>query len=240
MQLSVAFVLALVGSTMAIPMKDVYNWHYPSQCPEPTPDPRDLVPDTLNLTLPPLFELFVGNNHQGGDMAGHSGATIDIGIIIITLALTFNVHVPNLQANIKTISGPGGYIDGRPFTCIPSGNFTTTGADAMVRLDNLRVRGNAQLFINIIGNRVNIRTLNVIEFSFNDICFDLGNTPIGGSPVDWTDFCANFKSRFTTEWNNVPLREQMIEHIRVTGNNFVDDFTLAELIDLITPNPDCP
>jgi hypothetical protein len=224
-------------------MKDVYNWRYPSpsQCPEPTPDPNTLEPDTFNLTLPPLFELKEGNQHLGGDMAGHSGATIDIGIIIITLALTFNVHVPALDVNLRTVTGPGGYIDARPFTSFPGGNFTASGANAMVRLRNLRVRGNAQLFINIIGNRVNVRTLNVIEFSFDDICLDLGDTIIGENPVDWADFCANFKARFTAEWANVTLRNQLIERIRVTANGFVDDYTLDELLELInpTPNPDC-
>jgi len=237
MQKSVAFVLALLGTAMAIPMQDVYNFHYPDQS-GVLEDPKVLLPDTMNLTLPPSFELFEGNHHLGGDMAGHSGATVDIGIIIITLALTFNVHVPTLDAHVISVNGPGGYTDFTPFTSIPSGNFTTTGADAIIRIRNLRLRGNAQLFINIIGNKVNVRTLNVIEFSFDEFCLDMGNMPIGGNIVDWADFCANFKARFTAQWLNSTLRTQFVERLRVTANGFVDDYTLEELIDLITPKPE--
>jgi len=236
MQKSVAFILALLGSAMAIPMNDVYNFHYPS--PGVKEDPDILLPDIFNISIPPSFELFEGNEHQGGDMAGHSGATVDIGIIIITLALTFNVHVPNLDANILSITGPGGYMDFSPFTSIPGGNFTTTGTDAMISIRNLRLRGNAQLFINLIGNKVNVRTLNVIEFSFENWCMDWGDTPIGGAPVDWADFCANFRGRFQAEWANSGLRTSFVERLRVTANCFVDDYTLEELIDLITPKPD--
>lgn len=92
----------------------------------------------------------------------------------------------------------------------------------------------ATLFVNIIGNRVSVRVLNVNVFTFDEICLNLGaDFQIGGAPVDWADLCANFKGRFDAEWGNNQLKNQLVEKIRVTANVIVGRYTLDELIDLI-------
>jgi len=225
---------AVLGASIATPLKDVYSYRYPSpQQEEPEEDPKPLEPDTFNLTLNPLLDIPEGSNHMGGMLSGHTQNTIDIGIIIITLALTFNIHIPHMTVELRGMADGSGYVDLRPLTSAPSGNFTFGGQDAHGDIQNLRVRGNAQLFINIIGNRVAVRTLNLIEFTFADICLDMGDMTIGEGQVDWTDFCANFAARFRADWGNGAIKDGFTEHFRVTLNNFVGQYTLDELIGLL-------
>jgi len=167
--------------------------------------------------------------------AGLSGLVADIAIIIITLRLNFKVELPSVDLVI-TEGAATGFMDTRPFTALPVGNFTSSAnpGNGMVRVRNLQIEGGANLFINLIGNKVQIRVLEVAVFSFGDLCLDMGpNFTIGGSPVDWVDFCANFKSRFEVEYANMQLRNALIEKVRVAGNILVGEYTLDELIDLI-------
>jgi hypothetical protein len=229
---AIVFAAGLVG-VMSTPVQEVRYVKGPNQCQE---DPLIVPPGTFNLTLHPLFNLAEESNHGGLVVAGVSGLITDISIIIITLTLNFRVEVPSIEADATSIDVLG-YVDTRPFTALPVGNYTgtTTGTTSgIARVRNLRVEGSATLFVNIIGNRVSVRVLTVGVFSFDEICLNLGaNFQIGGNPVDWTDFCANFKGRFDAEWGNTQLKNQLVEKIRVAANVIVGRYTLDELIDLI-------
>lgn len=164
--------------------------------------------------------IILSSSRSGMDLAGHSGLVAEVNIIIITLTATFEVDLPSLDVAIVD-ADVSGYVDTRPFTSLPVGNYTGTGA-ALVKIENLRVTGSATLFINIIGNKVNIRILNVDVFSFSTLCLDFGpDFLIGGVNPDWVDFCANFKTRFDTEWANNNLKNALVEKIRAAGNNIV-------------------
>jgi len=206
---------------------------------EPTPDPNILPPNNVNLSLTPVLEIFEGSSHEGAVLTGASGITTDIQIILITLTLHIELTIPSLDIE-ATGAQATGYLDGRPLTCLPSGNFSAVGDDGKAHISNLYVDARATLFINLITNKVNIRLLTVNSFRFDDICLDLGpNFRIAGEAVDFVDFCENFKSRFDVEYANAAIRDPVIEKIRGAANNIVGKFTIDELIDLIGGGGDC-
>jgi hypothetical protein len=227
--------LAMFGLAVAVPMQNVQFSGHPFQC---TEDPQIVPAGPMNISLHPIIAMNEGSHHQGLVAAGLSRLETDINIIIITLTATFKVTAPDIDVDI-TEGVADGYMDTRPFTCIPVGNYTGTG-NAMIRVRNLRVEGSATLFINLIGNRVNVRLLNINVASWSDLCLNFGpGFTIGGSPVDWDDLCANLKTRFDAEFANTALKNQLVERIRVAANVIVGQYTLEELLDLINqPGPD--
>jgi len=209
-------------------------------CSEPTPDPNQVPAGTWNLILHPILSLDEGSNHGGLDMSGHSGLTTDVQVNIITLTATFDVQLPDLHVLIHGHKVDG-YLDLRPLTCIPSGNFSGEGTgEYIAHVGGLHVAGSATLFINLISNKVSIRLLSVSTFTFDTLCMDLGpNFTIGGSTPDWTALCANVKPEFDAEWANAAIRNAVVEKFRVGANVIVGQYTLEELIDLIS-KPDEP
>jgi len=140
---SVAVCLCLLGTALH-PNEGCYHYRYPSlSMPRATPDPEPL-PRFIQLT-PPTFESSLGISPvshsklyhitsrihnlyflRGGDMAGHLELHRHWNHHI-TLALTFNVHVPSLDANVNQITAQRLHY-AHPLTSLPAGNFTTTGA----------------------------------------------------------------------------------------------------------------
>jgi hypothetical protein len=128
-----------------------------------------------------------------------------------------------------------GWIDARPFrqVTLPSGNFTGSGS-ATMKASNVALKGSATLFVNLIGNKVSVRVLQVDTLTFDSLAADLGTGyTVAGEPVDWADWSATVKDNFRQDFDDGALRTEIVEKIRTAANVVVGQFTLQELIDLI-------
>lgn len=152
-------------------------------------------------------------------ITGHSTIVADVQIIIITLRANFDVHIPDVKFDVTTFDTTG-YIDFRPMTCIPAGNLT--GSDnGMAHIVDLRVVGGANLFINLIGNKVSIRDLDLNTIVFASITVDFGSATIGGQTIDWATYSAGLKPAFDAEFANSAIKNPTVEKIRLAANSIV-------------------
>jgi len=236
--MKVLFVLALVAA-VAYGKSVVIKAEGP-RC--PIKDPLDGEPGLLNISMHPVFELFVGATHGPIHVTGLSTLWYDIDINAI--ALTINFHSTLDEVDLSTEFDAQGWIDARPLKqeTVPSGNFTGVGM-AKVKASAVEIQGSATLFINIIGNKVTLRILNLDTVSFGTVEIDLGaGFIIAGAPVDWATWSAGFPNNWATDF--LANKEPATEKIRESANNIIGQFTLQELIDLIgggggEPEP-CP
>jgi hypothetical protein len=186
----------------------------------------------LNVTLHPILEIFQGGSHGPLTVVGLSTLKYVIDINAITLTATFDVTLGSVD--LASTYEAEGWIDARPFrqVTLPSGNFTGSGP-ATLKATNVALKGSATLFINLIGNKVSVRVLNVDTLTFDSLAADLGTGyTIAGGPVDWAAWSATVKDNFRQDFDGA-LHNEIIEKVRTAANVVVGQFTLQELIDLI-------
>jgi len=199
-------------------------------CPIEDPLQRD-GPLPLNVTLDPILKLDVGSDVTNLIVEGLSTLKYSININALLLTATFEVTLERVTGNATY--NAAGYLDARPFRpeTIPSGNLTGSGFGKVSATD-IRLKGRASLFINIIGNKVQISNLNLETVSFASLEVDLGqDITIGGSPVDWAQLSANIKANFDRDL--AENKNAIVDKIRGAANTIVGRYTLAELIELI-------
>jgi len=224
-------VLLLVAGALA--KSAVQQQHVEAEgpaCPIEDPLARD-GPLPLNVTLDPLLKLDVGSEVTNLIVEGLSTLHYEVNINALLLTASFEVTLARVTGN-ATYSAAG-YVDARPFRqeTIPSGNVTGSGF-GKVSANDVHLKGRASLFINIIGNKVQISNLNLETVSFSSLSVDLGSDiTVGGSPVDWAQLSANIKANFDRDL--AEHKSEITNKIRQTANTIVGRYTLAELIDLI-------
>jgi len=200
----------------------------PFQC--EVEDPAYGPPGPLNLSLHPIFELHVGGSHGELNATGVSNVEAHVDINILLLTATFEVLIPEIE--VFTTYESTGWIDARPLKheTVPSGNFTASG-DVHVYAKDIKIEGDATLFINIIGNRVSIRILHLNTISFGSVDIDLGHFVIAEQEVDFKEWSENFVTRWNQDFN--ANKAAVTEKVRQAANVIVGQYTLAELIELI-------
>lgn len=142
---------------------------------------------------------------------------IDLNALLLTA--TFEVTIPSVDGTADFTAS--GYVDARPFRpeTIPSGNITGGGL-GKVKATNVVLKGRASLFINIIGNKVQISNLNLETVSFDTVNIDLSSTLIiGGSPVNWEQLSSNLKANFDKDLAD--NKNAITEKIRGAANAIV-------------------
>lgn len=153
---------------------------------------------------------------------------------LVNLMLTYDFHFTLSTAHVTNDFTVTGYLDVRPFSqgCIPSGNFTGGGV-AIVHVSALDADLRAGFFVNMITNKVTIRTLDIRNISFgSDIMISFGpDLLIGGSPVDWDAVSAGLKTCFDAEF--AANRAAVTEMIRQAANVVIGQYTLDEISEWI-------
>jgi len=231
--MKVLVILALFGCAVALP-RSTKEVGPPCPLEDPLHRPEQ---GPLNITLDPIAAIFEGGIRSEVHVEGLMTFNYEFTINMVTLVVPFTVNLANLD--LTSAYTAEGYLDVRPFSegCIPSGNFTGTGT-AVVTASTLLVQGTATLFINLINNRISIRTLVLPVISFAAANINLGSGyAIDGAPIDWDAFNANFKSCFETEL--AANRPAVVEKIRITVNFRIAHLSLDELLDqLLNPPPE--
>jgi hypothetical protein len=182
----------------------------------------------------PILEIFQGASHGPVSVLGLSTFKYVIDINALTLTADFDFTLPSVDLSMATYEAEG-CIDARPFrqVTLPSGNFTGSGS-ATMKASNVALKGSATLFVNLIGNKVSVRVLQVDTLTFDSLAADLGTGyTVAGEPVDWADWSATVKDNFRQDFDDGALRAEIVEKIRTAANVVVGQFTLQELIDLV-------
>jgi len=144
----------------------------------------------------------------------------NVDVNVITLSAVFEVDLDNVDLTCAEYTA-NGWLDLRPIRqeTLPSGNFTGTGA-ATLKGSKIHLKGNAVLFINLIGNKVSIRVLNLEAVSFDSLSFNLGPAfLVNGEAVNWDEVNSNFKSDFDADF--AQFKTEITEKIRVAANVIV-------------------
>ncbi|CAL8109730.1 unnamed protein product [Orchesella dallaii] len=203
----------------------------------PIDDPLERPgPDSINVTLDPIAKLLEGSIR--GDIVATGLSTLHYNVDINALLLTATFELTLAQVDVTTTYEATGYVDARPLAAetVPQGNFTGSG-NARIQASGLKVQGSASLFVNIIGNKVTVSRLVLNTVEFTTLRLDLGaQFLIGGSPVDWTTWSDNIKANFDRDF--AANKNAVVDKVRLAANNIVGQYTLAELIDLISGGGD--
>jgi len=196
----------------------------------PVEDPVTLPAGNFNISLHPLCQIFEGSTHGELIAEGVSTAHAEVDINVILLTAQFTVTLETIK--IDSTYEASGWIDARPIPqgTIPSGNFTGSGI-VEVEATGIEIDGSATLFINIIGNKVSIRILNLDTVKFGTVKVNLGEFNIAGANVDWAEWSSGFVANWDRDF--AQFHSQAVEKIRQAANVIVGQYTLAELIDLI-------
>jgi len=226
--------LFLLALTATLVLAKSVNHLRQEEC--PVEDPAFLPAGPLNISLHPIFELFIGGTHGELNATGVSLVEANVDINAIALQLTLEISIPSIE--VHTTYSSEGWIDARPLrqVTVPSGNFTGSGP-VYVYATNIKVEADATLFINIIGNKVSIRILDIKTIQFGEVKVNLGTFVIAGETINWDTWSSGFVNNFNADW--AAEKEAATEKIRAAANNVIGELTLQDLIDIIT-RPDEP
>jgi len=141
-------------------------------------------------------------SHREILVTGLSTLSYSYDVNLITLNVLFDLKIGSLK-----IDGNGfnveGWIDARPLRqeTLPSGNITGSGTTASFSVTDGEIKGNAVLFVNLIGNKVTIRTLNIEIASFSSLSMNFGpDYLVSGQPIDWATWNTGIKSNFDQDF----------------------------------------
>jgi len=219
--------LSLLGLCLASPTNNILE-EGPA-C--PIDDPLTVEAGPMVVALPPLFVMDEGSSQDGGVATGLSTLYYSYTINLLTLKIDFLVTID--RACIS--GGPyraTGSIDATPFRqeTIPSGPFSGTGQyEGCVA--NFRIEGSATLLVNLINNRLTIRLLSIPVFSFTSLNANIEGLTVAGQQIDWNTWNANIKQNFDNDLNQ--YRTQIVEKVRLSVNEEMKKYTLAEFLELI-------
>lgn len=143
----------------------------------------------------------------------------NVDINALLLSATFEVTIERVTGN-ATFNAEG-YVDARPFReeTIPSGNLTGTNQFGAVSATGVVLKGRAALFINIIGNKVNVRSLTLETVSFATVSLNFSDLQIGGKTHDWAAISATLKANFDKDLAD--NKAAITEKIREAANGIV-------------------
>jgi len=198
----------------------------------PLDDPLISESGVLNITLEPILVINDGGVRGELIAVGLTSLNYSYDVNIITLNANVEINLGSIQLTVADYEVEG-WVDVSPIReeTLPSGSFVGTGK-ASLNATNVAVKFSAQLFINIIGNKVSVRTLTVQTLSFDSVSLDLGaGYLLDGAPVDWATINANFKANFAQDWATSELA--IVEKIRTAANVVVGKYTLEELLEII-------
>jgi len=233
-------ILVLLGLAVAVLGNPVGTLEEGPAC--PIADPLIVEPGTIELSLPPMVVIDEGSWQNGGIATGLSTLYYKYTINILTLRIDFEVTIDRAAISGSEYTATG-VIDARPFRqeTIPSGPFTGRGSyEAAVTV--FRIEGHAILLVNLITNRLTIRVLQVRDFSFATISANIQGLTVAGEQVNWATWNANIKANFEADWATHNLA--IVEQVRLSVNEEMKKYTLAEFLELIgggggEPEP-CP
>jgi hypothetical protein len=197
----------------------------------PIADPLDVPAGGINVTLPPFLVIDEGSVHSGGIATGLSTLYYKYTINLLTLKIDFEVTIDTACISGDQYSATG-VIDAAPFRqeTIPSGPLTGSGSYQACVAD-FHIIGDATLLVNLITNRLTIRILNIPTFIFSSLSANIAGLNVGGELINWTQWNANIKQNFDQDLAN--HRTAIVEKVRLSINEEMRKYTLAEFLDLI-------
>jgi len=206
----------------------------------PIDDPLIIEADSFNISIPPIFTLNEGSFHLGGRADGLTSLRYVYNYAILTGRLDFEAWLGGAEVFLTSYDATGS-IDGTPFRpeTIPRGAFVGSGR-LEAAASGFHIKGTGVLGVNIITNMAQLRSLAVQEIDFNEVRLNLGTVTVGGQPWDMAAWNANFKQNFFQDWASVG--PEFVEMVRISINEELSKYTLAQLLELLFPtNPStCP
>lgn len=114
-----------------------------------------------------------------------------------------------------------GYVNALPFReeTVPSGNFSGSGS-IFFSMKNFTLSGNATLKVNLVGNYIELSSLNLNQVMFDSISINFGEKlEIKQKKIDWDKWSANFKENFDKDF--VENRKKIACTIRTAVNKSI-------------------
>jgi len=189
-------------------------------------DPLNLNDTTLNLDAS-IFRGVV--SLVGGIVTGGSNLVDDIAVNLLTLKLTITLDLSTGRiVGAYTIAGEAVGQDG--VSHVVSG---TGGVDATI--NGFKLTATGTLRVNIITNKASIVNLDTQRLSFDSVALGATGALVDGIPVDWDAVNADAKNEFDRVY--AEKKDEILDEIEAAVNEILGEYTLAELIDLITGKP---
>jgi len=227
-----SFILLLAAFAVAIasPLGQQGTFGEGPAC--PIDDPLTIEPGNINVTLPPFLVIDEGSTQGGGVATGLSTLFYSYTINLLTLRIDFQLSITGTACARGDDYEATGTIDAVPFrpVTIPSGPFQGSGAwEGCV--SEFSVRGYAVLLVNLITNRLSIRTLSITTLSFSSLSANASQLVVGGNQIDWVVWNRDIKSNFDEDWSTHRL--EITEKARLSANQELRKYTLQDFLDLI-------
>jgi hypothetical protein len=198
-----------------------------------TPDPWEFEQNPINITMNPFLQILEGSLQYGGVVYGLSGFAVVFTYNAILQQFGFDLTLPSFQT-IGDSYWANGYVDVTPFRheTFPSGAFQGNGTyQAGIR--DVRIKGHANILINLITNKINVRSVEVSTLDFNSLFVELGNFTVDSSDgpwvVDWNYWNVMFYSNFYSDWNTPSIKNETLTKYATMWNSYLDQFTLEEV-----------
>jgi len=186
-------------------------------------DPLNLNDTTLNLET----SIFTGvASLVGGIVTGGSNLVDDIAVNLLTLKLTITLDLTTGRiVGAYTVAGEAVGQDGVHHTVSGTGGLDAT-------INNFQLTATGTLRVNIITNRASIVNLDTQRLSFESVNLGATGALVDGVPVDWEAVNADAKNEFDTIY--AEKKDEILGEVQGAVNEVLGEYTLAELIDLIT------
>lgn len=237
MKVTLVLLLA-IGSALAVPtvIKSVRSGIRACD----TPDPLPIEPGAINVTVGPFLTIEEGGWQYGAVATGLSGLVTEISYNAVLQQISFKVSLPaaHIKGDRYTATGSLDVTPLRPET-IPAGTFTGDGSFEG-SVENFVIEGKANILVNLITNRVNLRSVVVDKLDFSAVFVELGGLIANGAPFDFDAWNAVFRTNFFADWNTPAIKNGLLSKVQVYGNEVLSQYTLAELLEIILkPQPTC-
>lgn len=237
---SITLVLLLaVGAAIAIPSPILKTIRRGVRACD-TEDPMVIEPGPIDITVDPFLVIDIDSEQFGAIATGLSGLETEVSYNAILQQISFKVTLPyaHIVGDRYKATGSINAAPIRPVT-IPSGPFNGDGKfEASV--NDFVIEGKANILVNLITNRVNLRSVTVAQLSFSKVFAELGGFNINGAPMDFDAWNAVFKTNFDADFNTPAIKNEILEKVKIFGNEILGQYTLAELLAIILkPAPTC-
>lgn len=150
---------------------------------------------------------------------GLSSLNYTVNINALLLTFEFELFLERITGNATFTAD--GYLDVRPLRreTFPSGNLTGFNQFAAISATGVHLKGRADLFVNLLGDKVLLRRLIFDTLNFDNAFLNFSQLVIGGQTHDWESISANFKDNFDKDFTQQPT--EITERIRIALNYVV-------------------